>query len=86
LADDDIVEIPARIGRSGFEPLPQTPLAPEILGLVQHVAAYERLAVEAAVTRDTAVAHKALLTHPLIGQDVLAGQLLDGLLAQEAVS
>ena len=27
----------------GPEPLPQPPLAPELLGLVQHVAAYERL-------------------------------------------
>ncbi len=33
-------------------PLPQAPLAPELLGLAQHVAAYERLAAEAAVTRD----------------------------------
>jgi 6-phospho-beta-glucosidase len=85
LADDDVVEIPARVRASGFEPLPQAPLAPEILGLVQHVAAYERLAAEAAVTRDAVVAHKALLTHPLIGQDALAEQLLDKLLAPEVV-
>src|SRR5205085_9444314 len=38
LADDDIVEVPARIGSGGAEPLPQSPLAPEMLGLVQHVA------------------------------------------------
>jgi 6-phospho-beta-glucosidase len=85
LADDDVVEIPARVGPSGFEPLAQKPLAPEILGLVQHVAAYERLAVEAAVSRDPVVAHKALLTHPLIGQEALADQLLDALLAREVV-
>ena len=85
LADDDVVEIPARVRVSGFEPLTQTPLAPEILGLIQHVAAYERLAAEAAVTRDAVVAHKALLTHPLIGQDALAEQLVDGLLAQKVV-
>jgi 6-phospho-beta-glucosidase len=86
LADDDVVEIPARIGSSGFEPLAQAPLAPELLGLVQHVAAYERLAVEAAVTRNAAVAHKALLTHPLIGQDALADRLVDALLGQEALT
>jgi 6-phospho-beta-glucosidase len=85
LAGDDVVEIPARVGASGFEPLPQAPLAPEVLGLIQHVAAYERLAAEAAVTRDAVVAHKALLAHPLIGQDALAEQLLDGLLAEEVV-
>ena len=49
-------------------PLPQAPLAPELLGLVQHVAAYERLAARAAVTRDPVDARKALLAHPLIGQ------------------
>ena len=81
----NVVEIPARVRVSGFEPLTQTPLAPEILGLIQHVAAYERLAAEAAVTRDAVVAHKALLTHPLIGQDALAEQLLDGLLAQKVM-
>ncbi len=52
LADDDVVEVPARVTRAGPEPLAQEPLAPELLGLVQHVAAYERLAAAAAVTRD----------------------------------
>jgi 6-phospho-beta-glucosidase len=52
LADDDAVEVPARIEANGPAPLPQPPLAPELLGLVQHVAAYERIAAEAAVTGD----------------------------------
>lgn len=79
LADDDVVEIPARLGAAGPEPLPQPPLAPELLGLVQHVAAYERLAAEAAVTRDPVTARKALLTHPLIGQDAIAAELAERL-------
>jgi 6-phospho-beta-glucosidase len=85
LRDDDVVELPARVGRTGAEPLPQAPLAPELLGLVQHVAAYERLTAEAALTRDPITARKALLTHPLIGQDELAGSLLHTLLAEEPV-
>ena len=76
LADDDVVELPARIGRDGATPLPQRPLAPELLGLVQHVAAYARLAAEAAVTRDPITARKALLAHPLVGQDALIGELV----------
>ena len=68
LADDDVVEVPARVDRDGAHPLPQPPLAPELLGLTQHVAAYERLAVDAAVTGDLPVARKALLAHPLVGQ------------------
>jgi 6-phospho-beta-glucosidase len=75
LAEDDVVEVPARVGRDGPVPLEQAPLAPELLGLVQHVAAYERLAAEAAVTRDEATARKALLTHPLVGQHEKAREL-----------
>jgi 6-phospho-beta-glucosidase len=84
LADDDVVELPARIGRDGPEPLPQEPLAPELLGLVQQVAAYERLAAEAAVTRDRDTAARALLAHPLVGQWPLSYELLDRMLAAEA--
>src|SRR6185436_17880616 len=68
LAADDVVEVPARVSRDGIVPLVQSGLAPELLGLVQHVAAYERLTAEAAVTRDPATARKALLAHPLVGQ------------------
>jgi 6-phospho-beta-glucosidase len=75
LADDDVVEVPARVGRDGPEPLSQAPLAPELLGLVQHVAAYERLTAEAAVTRAEVTARKALLAHPLIGQHEMAAEL-----------
>jgi 6-phospho-beta-glucosidase len=80
LADDDVVEVPARVGRDSVEPLPQKPLAPELLGLVQHVAAYERLAAQAAAAQDLAFARKALLAHPLIGQDALVEELLEPLL------
>jgi 6-phospho-beta-glucosidase len=83
LADDDVVELPATIGANGPAPLPQRPLAPELLGLVQHVAAYERLTAEAAVTRDKVTARKALLAHPLIGQDALTGELVESLRLDE---
>ncbi|HKU56180.1 MAG TPA: 6-phospho-beta-glucosidase [Gaiellaceae bacterium] len=82
LAADDVVEVPARVGRDGPEALPQPPLAPELLGLVQHVAAYERLTVRAALGRDPVDARKALLAHPLIGQVELVDGLLDRLVAE----
>jgi 6-phospho-beta-glucosidase len=49
-------------------------------GLVAHCKAYERLAVEAAVTgsRDTMI--RALVANPLVGQYPLAEQLADTLL------
>src|SRR5204862_8152848 len=82
LAGDDVVEVPARIASSGPEPVPQTPLAPELLGLVQHVAAYERLAVQAATTGDRDLVYKALLAHPLIGQVPQVEELTESLLAE----
>ena len=81
LAEDDAVEVPARIGAAGPTPLPQPPLAPELLGLVQHVAAYERLAAKAAVTGERDLVYKALLAHPLVGQVPQAEELTEQLLA-----
>jgi 6-phospho-beta-glucosidase len=83
LAEDDAVEVPARIESAGPVPLPQPGLAPELLGLVQHVAAYERLAAQAAVTGDRELVHKALLAHPLIGQEPPAEELTEKLLTAE---
>ena len=82
LAADDVVEVPARVGPAGPVALPQAPLAPELLGLVQHVAAYERLTARAAVSRDPVDARKALLAHPLIGQLELVDGLLERLGAE----
>jgi len=60
--------------------LPQAEIAPELLGLMQHVTAYERLAAQAAVTGDRSLVHKALLTHPLVAQDAVSVELVDRLL------
>jgi 6-phospho-beta-glucosidase len=84
LADDDVVEVPARIGREGALPLPQPPLAPELLGLVQHVTAYERLAASAAATGDRDTARRALLANPLVREYRLAETMLERLVAPEA--
>ena len=85
LADDDVVEVPARVGPDGPVALRQAPMAPELLGLTQHVAAYERLAVRAALSGSPLDVRKALLAHPLIGQDEMAGELVERLLAGEPV-
>jgi 6-phospho-beta-glucosidase len=88
LQADDVVELPARIGARGPAPVEQKPLAPELLGLTQHVAAYERLTAEAAVTRDRVTARKALLTNPLVREYAKVDELVDELLAErpEAVT
>ena len=84
LADDDVVEIPARIEAGGCVRLPQAPLAPELLGLVQHVASYERLAARAALSGDPVGVRKALLAHPLVGQWGVVEELVERLLAADA--
>jgi 6-phospho-beta-glucosidase len=53
---------------------------------VQHVAAYERLTAKAAATRDSRLARRALLAHPLIGEYERARTLLERLAAAEASS
>ena len=80
LPDDAVVEVPARVDAAGARPLPQAPLAPELLGLVQQAKAYERLAVRAALGGDRAVALKALLANPLVREYRVAAPLLDALL------
>jgi 6-phospho-beta-glucosidase len=80
LADDDVIEVLAEVRTGGAKPLPQAPVAPELLGLMQHVTAYERLAAQAAISGDPAIARKALLTHPLISQHPLSEELVDRLL------
>jgi 6-phospho-beta-glucosidase len=80
LADDDAVEVPARITARGPEPIEQPPLAPELLGLTQHVAAYERLASRAAIEGDRDLVYKALLAHPLVGQVPPVEELTERLL------
>ena len=80
LAPDDVVEVPARVEHGGPVALPQSPVAPELLGLMQHVTAYERLAARAATSGDPALVKKALLTHPLIAQYAVAEDLVERLL------
>ena len=75
-----VIEVPARVGPAGAEPLPVPALPRHQAGLIAHVAAYEALTAEAAVSGDIDVAFRALLTHPLIGQSGLAEQLLSDLL------
>jgi 6-phospho-beta-glucosidase len=80
LASDDVVEVLCEVDAKGAKPLSQPPVAPELLGLMQHVSSYERLAARAAVSGDPVVARKALLAHPLIGQHPLSEELVDRLL------
>ena len=82
LTNTDVVEVAATVDADGAHPLALGSVAPEMLGLIQHVKAYERLAVDAAVSGDRSVALKALVTNPLVGQYSKAAPLLDALLEE----
>jgi 6-phospho-beta-glucosidase len=62
-------------------PLPVAPLEPVHAGLVAHVAAYEELALAAAIHGGRDRVATTLLAHPLIGQYDIAERLTDRLLA-----
>ncbi|SFQ58703.1 6-phospho-beta-glucosidase [Amycolatopsis arida] len=81
LPADAVVEVPAAVDGTGARPLPVPPLEPRWAGLVAHVAAYERLALEAAVHGGRDRVADALLAHPLVGQYALAEELADALVA-----
>jgi 6-phospho-beta-glucosidase len=80
LPDDAVVEVPALVDTAGPHPVRVAPLAPEMLGLVQAVTAYEVLTIEAARTGDRGTALRALVANPLVRQWDVAVPLLDALL------
>jgi 6-phospho-beta-glucosidase len=80
LPDEAVVEVPATVDAAGAHPVPVAPLAPEFLGLVQAVTAYEVLTIEAARSGNRSVALRALLANPLVRQWDIAVPLLDALL------
>ncbi|MET9857351.1 6-phospho-beta-glucosidase [Streptomyces sp. NPDC006450] len=81
LPDDAVIEVQARVDRSGPSPLAVPRLDPLYSGLIAHVTAYEDLALDAALRGGRERVFKALLAHPLVGQFDLAEGLTDRLLA-----
>jgi 6-phospho-beta-glucosidase len=57
-------------------------LEPLYAGLVAHVTAYEQLALDAALRGGYDRVFKALLAHPLVGQDDQATGLAERLIAE----
>lgn len=84
LPADAVVEMNCVVNASGAHPVAQGPLPESIRGLVQHVKAYERLTVEAAVKADRDIAYLALLSHPLVPGADTARALLEDILRANA--
>jgi 6-phospho-beta-glucosidase len=80
-AAEAVIELPARIGAQGAQPLPVGPLPAEVRGLMHMIKAYEELTIEAAVSGSYAAALRALLAHPLVMAYDVVVPLLDDILA-----
>jgi 6-phospho-beta-glucosidase len=65
LPDDVVVEVSARVGAAGVEPIPVAPLRADVDALVRTMKDVELLTVEAAVHGDEVAAQRALAAHPL---------------------
>ena len=79
VADDVVVEVPARIDRDGAHPFPLEPLEDAMLDLITRAKEYELLTVRAARSGDRDMALKALMANPLV-EDGTARALLTQLL------
>lgn len=66
LPDDAVIEAPADISSAGVNVRPISPVQEEVLGLIRQVKSYERLTIEAALTRSREKALAALLANPLV--------------------
>lgn len=68
LEKEEVAEIACAIGKNGATPLPvQAQGTRHMVALIRTVKAYERLAVEAALTGSREAALAALMIHPLVG-------------------
>jgi 6-phospho-beta-glucosidase len=75
---DDVVEIPAFVGRDLIQPLAVGEIPGHCLGLMKQVKAYERLTIAAATRGSYSMALQALTIHPLVRDYDLAKKVLDG--------
>ena len=79
---EDVVEVPCAVSRDGITPEKCGSLPEEVRGLVLAMKAYERAAIEAAVTSSAAMARKAMLLYPAIGEWEPSTELLRGFSAK----
>ncbi len=80
LQEDAVVEVNCLVNARGAHPIPTGPWPPAARGLAEHVKAYERLTIDAAVSGDPHLAFLALLSHPLVPGAAVAASLLDDIL------
>jgi 6-phospho-beta-glucosidase len=82
LGASDIVEVPCRIIADTITPEPCGTLPEAVSGLVLAVKAYERAAIEAALSGSVLAARKAMLLNPAIGEWEPSNELLEQLIVK----
>lgn len=84
LREGDVVEITCLVDSDGAHPMPIGEVTDPVYPLLRSVKAFERLAVEAILTRSRSKATEALIAHPLIGSYPLAKALLEEFLRDDS--
>jgi len=84
IADEDVVEIPCRVGRNAVHREACGALPEAVRGLVFSVKAYERAAIEAARSGSAEAARKAMLLYPPIGEWEPGGELLREMVGRDS--
>jgi len=79
LNDDDVVEVPCTVNAEGARPIGSLRAPAAVRDLLRAVKEYERLTVDAALEPTESAARRALASHPLVGDDAIAGKLLESL-------
>lgn len=77
---DDVVEVTCLVDGQGIRPVRVGDIPEDAYLLMRTVKRYERLACQAILNRDRALAMDALMAHPLIGSYALAKTLVDAYL------
>jgi 6-phospho-beta-glucosidase len=77
LDDDAVVEVPCTVDARGAVPLAVAPLPGHAVDLVRAVKATDRLILTAVTTGSRDAAVRAMATHPLVADPVVAARLVD---------
>jgi 6-phospho-beta-glucosidase len=80
-ADDLVVEVPARVDRTGATPIMQPPLRREVRGLIEMLGEYQALTAEAAWSGTRRDGIAALASNPLVLSLTTAESLYDEMAA-----
>jgi len=84
-ASDRVVEVPARLEKSGATPLVQTHLPSEVVGLLHMLAEYQWVAADAIWNGDRRALTHALASNPLVLSLPLADALLNDIIPFQQV-